>query len=214
MSGSLFNRPCWNSIFAVKQKWQNKNYISSHTFMWTYCTFKNIFLKTISGVSSQGFSSVRQVAAFYFCGPWWMIGCSEAGGGTRWLKLCRCCFVAEVCATANDLALPNERIIIQKCHFLLKTLCSTYLKPLAWVDNLANPTCTLTMHRGGPELLFISAIGNDGTLIGNVGFEDIISLASWIYPSSSDSRGILKAVPGILTYSEFLRRHRATQKMI
>lgn len=69
------------------------------------------------------------------------------------------------------------------------------------------------MHRGGPELLFLSAIGNDGALIGNVGFQDIISLASWIYPSSSDSSGILKTVPGILTYSEFLRHH-TTQKMI
>lgn len=69
------------------------------------------------------------------------------------------------------------------------------------------------MHRGGPELLFLSAIGNDDALIGNVGFEDIISLASWIYPSSSDSSGILKAVPGILTYSESLR-HLTTQKMI
>lgn len=69
------------------------------------------------------------------------------------------------------------------------------------------------MYQGGPELLFLSAIGNDNAPIENVGFQDIISLASWIYPSSSDSSGILKAVPGILTYSEFLRHH-TTQKMI
>lgn len=93
--------------------------------------------------------------------------------------MCQCCFVADVYATVNDLGVPNDRIIIQKCHFHLKTLCSTYLKPLTWVYNLANPTCTSpTMHRGGPELLFLSAIGNDNALIGNVGFEDIISLAS------------------------------------
>lgn len=182
--------------------------------MWTYCTFKNLpenhIWRLIAGlfISTSG---CRLLDFFYF---WLIIGWSEAGGGTRWLKLCQCCFVADVYTTVDDLCLPNERIRNQKCYFHLKTWCSTHLKPLTWVYNLANPTCTSPpMHRGGPELLFLSAIGNDGALIGNVGFQDIISLASWIYPSSSDSSGILKAVPGILTYSKFLRHH-TTEKMI
>lgn len=53
------------------------------------------------------------------------------------------------------------------------------------------------MHWGGPELLFLSAIGNKG-----VGFQDIISLTK-LNLSQIDSSGILNAVPGILTYCSF-----------
>lgn len=37
------------------------------------------------------------------------------------------------------------------------------------------------MHWGGPELLFLSAIGKKGAL-GNVGFQDIISLTKLNLP--------------------------------
>lgn len=46
MSGSLFNRTPWNSIFAARQKRQNKNLA-----LGIYYTFKSMFLKNTSGRS-------------------------------------------------------------------------------------------------------------------------------------------------------------------
>lgn len=54
---------------------------------------------------------------------------------------------------------------------------------------------------GGPELLFFSAIGNEGALIGNVGFQDIISLTKLDLSQIDRLQwDFAKSVPGILTY--------------
>lgn len=74
MSGSLFNRTPWNSIFAARQKRQNKN-----STLGICCTFKNMFLETTDLFScTLGFCLLDLFIYFFsFCGPRWITVCSK-----------------------------------------------------------------------------------------------------------------------------------------
>lgn len=69
-----------------------------------------------------------------------------------------------------------------------KTLHSIYLRtfPVKYIQDIWTYTFP-TMHWGGLKLLFFSAIGNKEAL-GNVGFQDIFSLAKLNLPQIDQLR--------------------------